>query len=73
MRGRHVARRFQGICRSRYGRASLAAGEGGAFQSWLGYTIVEAAREKREKNQTEGGELQGGKFLESLERDILEE
>ena len=53
---------------SRYGGASLAAGEGGAFQSWLGYTIVEAAREKREKNQTEGGELQGGKFLESLER-----
>ena len=24
---------------SRYGRASLAAGEEGAFQSWLGYTI----------------------------------
>ena len=24
---------------SHYGRASLAAGEEGAFQSWLGYTI----------------------------------
>ena len=27
--------------RSRYGGASLVAGEEGAFQSWLGYTIRE--------------------------------
>ena len=29
---------------SRYGGASLAAGDEGAFQSWLGYTIEDAAR-----------------------------
>ena len=49
MRGRHVARRFQGICRSRYGGASLAVGEEGAFQSWLGDICRgQAAKEKEE-------------------------
>ena len=33
----------------------------------------EVSRERGKKNQTEGEELGGGKFLESLERDILEE
>ena len=55
---------------SRYGRASLAAGEEGAFQSWLGYTIRgDSLRqgEKRERETFEGKAVGEGFWREFLE------
>ena len=52
------------------GRVSVTEG-GGAFQSWLGYTIGDAAREKREKNQTEAI-VEGGNEREREQRRFRE-